>query len=57
MDKNISDNDRIIIGVREWAVKEAYLIHYDVLQDHPNIAGIVKTATELEEYILKGVNS
>lgn len=54
MNKEINDNDRIVIGVREWAVKEAMSIHFDLFKDNPDIVGVVKTATELEKYVLEG---
>ena len=56
MDKNINDNDRIIIGVREWAVHEATTIHYDLLAEKlTDASALVETATKLEEYVVREI--
>ena len=63
MDKNINDHDRIIIGVREWAIQTAA---GDFFVDTNLIEAIRKTrcakpiiemATALEEYVLGGIVS
>ena len=63
MDKNINDNDRIIIGVREWAVDSVFtkgfgldrwlITEEDVKKINAKV--IVEIAKELEEYVLRDV--
>ena len=58
MDKNINDNDRIIIGVREWAVQEVLnwndgvLLGEDKIKRTDILTGI---AQKLEEYVLRDI--
>jgi hypothetical protein len=62
MDKNIDDNDRIVIGVREWAIQE---ILRDGLQmdrwnrpnSPPDTKAICEIAKRLEEYVLGGIKT
>jgi len=61
MDKNISDNDRIVIGVREWAIQTALgdkwvgmnLVAETRTTGETNI--LRRIAAELEEYVLGGI--
>jgi len=61
MDKNIYDNDRIIIGVREWAIERAlgdFWIDTNLvkaIRDGGTTQEVTKVAKELEEYILEGI--
>jgi len=63
MDKYINDEDRIVIGVREWAIQtvlgdkwiESNLVK-DV-RDRGTTESVVKIAEELEEYVLGGITS
>ena len=58
MNKIIDDHDRIIIGVREWAVHEATKVYYDVLENnHPSADEFLNTVAKLEEYVLGGIVS
>ena len=58
MDKNINDNDRIIIGVREWALQTVLGDKWvgrnlvEEAKETGNTKAIVETATELEGYVL-----
>jgi len=47
MNKNIDDEDRIVIGVREWAVETA-------LKNRAKRKSI-EYARELEDYVLRGI--
>ena len=63
MDKQTNELDRIIIGVREWAIQtvlgdkwiEGNLVK-DV-RDGGTTESMVKIAKELEEYVLGGITS
>ena len=63
MNKNINDNDRIIIGVREWAVDSVFTKGFGLdrwLQDDEhtkkiNAGVVVELAAKLEGYVLKGI--
>jgi len=63
MDKNIDDNDRIIIGVREWAVDSVFtkgfgLDRWLINTDEVKMivaSVVVGIAKELEEYVLRGI--
>ena len=65
MDKNINDNDRIIIGVREWAVDTVFIKGFGldrwllVTEADKKIDAkvVVEIAQELEEYVLGGIVS
>jgi len=48
MDKNITDGDRIIIGVREWAIQQTFLY---TSQEAP-IDTILNRAGRLEKFVL-----
>jgi len=51
MDKNINDNDRIVIGVREWVIQQT-LLHTD--EDVP-MDVILNRASRLEKFVLGGI--
>lgn len=60
MDKNINDEDRIVIGVREWAVEtvlgDKWVGTNLVKQKGKGVTkDIVEAAAKLEEYVLRGV--
>ena len=65
MDKEINDKDRIIIGVREWAVDSVFMKGFGLdrwlLSDERSKkidAGVVvKIAKTLEEYVLRDIIS
>ena len=62
MDKNKNDNDRIIIGVREWAIGETLRsldpwINPDARAIKENVGKVVEYAKGLEEYVLRGITS
>jgi len=61
MNKNINDNDRIIIGVREWAVEtifrlgmgmDRWLHNEDAM---PDTKTVLEEATKLEEYVVREI--
>ena len=63
MDKNISDNDRIVIGVREWAIDSVFTkgfgldrwLQPDQKEKRINADVVVEIATELEKYVLREI--
>jgi hypothetical protein len=61
MDKNINELDRLIVGVREWAVETVMGDKWvgrnlvKEAQKTENTSAIVETATKLEEYVLRGL--
>ena len=61
MDKNINDNDRIIIGVREWAVETIFKLGMGMdrwLQKEgamPDTKTVLEEATRLEEYVVREI--
>jgi len=65
MNKNIIDDDRIIIGVREWAVDTVFIKGFGldrwllVTEADKKIDAkvVVEIAQELEEYVLGGIVS
>ena len=65
MNKNINDDDRIIIGVREWAVDTVFIKGFGldrwllVTEADKKIDAkvVVEIAQELEEYVLGGIVS
>jgi len=48
MDRNINDNDRIVIGVREWAIEKVY-------EKGDDVEIRLKTASKLEEFVLRDI--
>lgn len=50
MNKEINELDRMIVGVREWAVQETVRGLGFVQVD-----SVVECAEELEKYVLKGI--
>ena len=53
MDKNITDDDRIIIGVREWAIQQTLLYGSDVSTPKPvPVDSILNYAGRLEKFVL-----
>jgi len=50
MNKEINEFDRMIIGVREWAVGEALR-----RIENPVSSEVTKYAKELEKYVLRGI--
>jgi len=65
MNKNINDDDRIIIGVREWAVDTVFIKGFGldrwllITEADKKIDAkvVVEIAQELEEYVLGGIVS
>ena len=65
MNKNIIDDDRIIIGVREWAVDTVFIKGFGldrwllITEADKKIDAkvVVEIAQELEEYVLGGIVS
>ena len=62
MNKEINDNDRIIIGVREWALRETLRsidpwIHPDRKEIKEDAGKVIGFAQKLEEYVLGGIVS
>ena len=60
MDKNINDNDRIIIGVREWAIGETLKsldpwLNPNAREVKDNVGKVVEYAKGLEEYVLREI--
>jgi hypothetical protein len=63
MDKNINDNDRIIIGVREWAIDSVFTKGFGldrwllITEEDKKIdaKAVVGVAQELEEYVLRDI--
>lgn len=58
MDKNINDDDRIVIGVREWAISETMrnlspLATIDAREIKENVNKVVEYAKGLEKYVLR----
>jgi len=60
MDKNINDNDRIIIGVREWAIEQT--VREDMWKWLPltnkeiyDLDSILEVAMKLEEHVLRDI--
>jgi len=60
MDKDIKD--RIIIGVREWAIQTAVGDRFiesnlaKTVRDGGNIEELIRVAGELEQYVLRGIS-
>ena len=60
MDKNINDDDRIIIGVREWAIETVFTkgLEADRWYQHdkiPDTKAVCELASQLAEYVLGGI--
>ena len=61
MDKNINDNDRIIIGVREWAIEtvleKGLALDRWLQKGEVSIDGesVIEQAGKFEEYVLGGI--
>ena len=61
MDKNISDNDRIVIGVREWAIQtvlgdkwlETNLVKE--IREGGSTKVLLEMASRLGSYVLGGI--
>jgi len=62
MDKEINELDRIVIGVREWAVVTVFSkgLEADRWLNHekiPDAKVVCELAKNLEEYVLTGIRS
>lgn len=59
MDKNINDEDRIAIGVREWAVEKTLQCLKEGLIEQVHDDGepmtVLGMTKLLEEYVLRGI--
>ena len=59
MNKNIDDNDRIVIGVREWAIHEVFQEGFGLdrwLASTIDASVVVEIAKELEKYVLGDIS-
>ena len=57
MNRNISEEDRIVIGVREWAIQETLKCLKDGVDVHnkKQPKTVMGMAEQLEKFVLRGI--